>query len=234
MFHPAPKLDNHWRFTGRAYCIAVLSLPQSVESAQRCVESAKKFGVEVKVFEATTKPDAPKQLQEFSLKWTWKKEIKSDLHAVWGCFLSHFRLWRKCMELNEPILVLEHDAIFTANIPDFHFDSVLNLGKPSWGKNKAKGKSGLGILSTKKLYGTHGYLVSPTGAKKMIEFAQENGISPADEYMNRRSFPFIQEWHPHPIFAKDEFSSIQKTDLGRGYETAEMVWTKETSGDESL
>ena len=30
-----------------------------------------------------------------------------------GCFLSHYLLWKKCIDLNEPILVLEDDAIIT-------------------------------------------------------------------------------------------------------------------------
>ncbi len=206
-------------------------MPQSVEAAKRCVDSAKKFGVDVKIFEATTKVEAGKRLSEFGLQWTWKKKIKSDIDAVWGCFLSHYRLWKKSIELGEAILVLEHDAILSAAIPDVLFDSVMNVGKPSWGKDRVdRGLSGIYPLSTKKLLGTHGYLVSPDGAKKLIDFAHDNGIAPADEYMNRKSFPFIQEWIPHPVFAKDDFSSIQNTDLGRNYETSEEVWQKEGSG----
>ena len=30
-----------------------------------------------------------------------------------GCFLSHWEIWKKCVEKNEPILVLEDDAIIT-------------------------------------------------------------------------------------------------------------------------
>ena len=30
-----------------------------------------------------------------------------------GCFLSHWHIWNKCIEKNEPILVLEDDAILT-------------------------------------------------------------------------------------------------------------------------
>jgi len=207
-----------------------MTLPRSVEAAKKCVESGKKFGVSIEIFPATNKVESPGQLAEFQLEWTWPKKIKSDLHAVWGCFLSHYCLWQKAIALDETILVLEHDAILTREIPTIKFDSVLNLGKPSWGKQAAAGNlAGLHPLTTKKLYGTHGYLVSPRGAKKLIAFAQKNGMSPADEYMNRRNFPFIQEWLPHPVEAKDEFSSIQKTDLGRNYDTAGNVWENHPS-----
>ena len=32
--------------------------------------------------------------------------------GVIGCFYSHYRLWQKCIELDEPILVFEDDVIF--------------------------------------------------------------------------------------------------------------------------
>lgn len=32
-----------------------------------------------------------------------------------GCYLSHFTLWKKCIELNEPILIMEDDIDFANN-----------------------------------------------------------------------------------------------------------------------
>jgi GR25 family glycosyltransferase involved in LPS biosynthesis len=129
------------------------------------------------------------------------------------------------VEKNKTILVLEHDAVFTGPLPDVAFDSLLNLGVPSWGK-KLRKQTGKEIvkLTTKKLHGTHGYLVSPRGAKQLIASAQSQGVWPADQFLCRRRFRFIQEYFPHPIKAVDEFSTIQKTDLGRGYKTVEEMW----------
>ena len=44
----------------------------------------------------------------------------------------HYLLWKKCVELDEPILILEHDAIFKQNIPDIEFDMCVNFGRPSY------------------------------------------------------------------------------------------------------
>ena len=41
-----------------------------------------------------------------------------------GCFLSHWKAWKQCIKLNEPILVLEDDAIVTEN---FSYDELYNL-----------------------------------------------------------------------------------------------------------
>ena len=32
-----------------------------------------------------------------------------------ACFASHYSLWQKCVELNEPIVVLEDDVLFLKN-----------------------------------------------------------------------------------------------------------------------
>jgi GR25 family glycosyltransferase involved in LPS biosynthesis len=50
--------------------------------------------------------------------------------GVLGCFLSHYFLWKTCIEKNKPIGVLEYDAIiirkFSINLLD-QFDDYLNL-----------------------------------------------------------------------------------------------------------
>ncbi len=50
--------------------------------------------------------------------------------GVLGCFLSHYFLWKKCVDFNVPIGVLEYDAILIKSIPDNilnQFDDYLNL-----------------------------------------------------------------------------------------------------------
>ena len=41
-----------------------------------------------------------------------------------GCFLSHWAIWKQCVEKNEPILVLEDDAIITDK---FSYDELYQL-----------------------------------------------------------------------------------------------------------
>lgn len=35
-----------------------------------------------------------------------------------GCFASHFKLWEKCLELNQPIMVMEDDIIINDTYPE--------------------------------------------------------------------------------------------------------------------
>ena len=90
-------------------------------------------------------------------KWTgvdrydvWQKFIDSDfklnarnrfgagyIDAELGVFFSHYSLWKKCVELNKNILILEHDAWpihkFDLSLLEQFNGEVLNIGKPNWG-----------------------------------------------------------------------------------------------------
>ena len=43
-----------------------------------------------------------------------------------GCFLTHYHLWKKCIQLNEPIIILEDDAVCT---PMFDVEEVEGIIK---------------------------------------------------------------------------------------------------------
>ena len=52
-------------------------------------------------------------------------------------------------------------------------------------------------------------MVSPEGAQKLIDLATTRA-GPADVYLNRQNFPWIQEHYPWCCEAKDSFSTIQR------------------------
>ena len=101
-----------------------------------------------------------------------KKNI-GDLPGAQGCFLSHYILWNRCIELNQPIVVLEDDAEIIAPLEEISTDyDLVKLHKP-----RASGQSKLGHWST----GAFAYWISPTGAKKLVEFAKQKGPMLADK-----------------------------------------------------
>ena len=146
-------------------------------------------------------------------------------------FFSHFNLWKKCLDLNENILILEHDAKL---ISDFNLVSLakfkgdlLNLGLPNWGNRVWEGE---GILkreicegfhdihkpeegecqcNTLWLFGAHAYVITPSGAKKLIQSADRDGILPADIFL-RQEVITIHDNLPHSFSQKESFSLIQK------------------------
>lgn len=140
-------------------------------------------------------------------------QVIGYVDGLLGNFYSHYNLWSKCIELNESILVLEHDAITNYQI-DFDVlkkfkGDLLNLGEPHWGTHVFNGD---GITKRKKgehecLIGVHSYLVNPSGAKKLID-GTEKGILPADNYI-RQELIDIYDYLPHPIKQSGTLSLTQ-------------------------
>ena len=56
--------------------------------------------------------------------------------------------------------------------------------------------------------GAHAYIVKPRGAKEFIKQAKVFA-RPTDVYLNKSTFPWLQEYFPWPVEARDSFTTIQ-------------------------
>jgi GR25 family glycosyltransferase involved in LPS biosynthesis len=123
--------------------------------------------------------------------------------GVIGCFYSHYRLWKKCIELNEPILIFEDDVIFERGFVPVEWKDVLLL---CTGKEAYKHESysfrlytpneipNADPLPNTSMPGAVGYGITPAGAKKLVEYYKEEFL-PADTAMN--VFVVNLECHSH-------------------------------------
>lgn len=197
----------------KGYVVTLLQLPESVKMAERCVASGKQFNVDVEIFPAVYKDVAIEELNKEGLKQVQYDQSYSNTGAVFGNFVSQYRIWKKIVLSNEPGIVLEHDAVFTTTIPDLtNKGDIINLGKPSYGRFFTKDKPGVYPMFSKEggyIPGAHGYYLTPYGAQQLVDKALEIGASPCDLYLNKEVFPDIKELYPWIIEAHDEFSTIQ-------------------------
>ena len=118
------------------------------------------------------------------------KRTESNRAAVMGNFVTQYRIWCKILESGEPGIVLEHDAVFVAPIPDLTGKGeIINIGKPSYGGFKKQSTSGVYPMFSKPggyIPGAHAYYVTPNGAKELITKAKQYGASPCDLFLNTR------------------------------------------------
>ena len=129
-----------------------------------------------------------------------------------AAFHSHWSLWKHCTEIKQKVTIFEHDAVILDSIPDMHFEGCINLGKPSYGNFNIPSYLGLNALSSKRYFpGAHAYRVNPLGASLMITQAKQYA-RPTDVFLNLDIFPWLQEYYPWPVEARDTFSTIQKVD----------------------
>jgi GR25 family glycosyltransferase involved in LPS biosynthesis len=122
-----------------------------------------------------------------------KYSIKNNRPGIKGCFMSHFSLWKKCVELNEPIMIFEDDVVIERGFFDVAWQDVLVLvlGNP------AKSNRYLNYLDSpnvenpqaveytnSSMPGTPGYAIKPHAAKKLID-TYKNTFLPSDNAINR-------------------------------------------------
>jgi glycosyl transferase family 25 len=237
----------------QAFVITLTQIPESAAASNLAIASATKFGLKAQVFDAITRDKAPIALKKDNLECRSESNNHGDFLAVMGCFMSHFTLWKKCIELNEPIIILEHDAIVYSEIPlDLLTGTICtNIGKPSYGrkkkpklnllnkvKNRIFGQRVIQTLFSKKcIPGNHGYYLEPAGAKLLVEGAHKLKFCAADLFMNKQDFPFIKEIYPWAVTVETNFSTIQhdvgitrqhsfeNSDNSTGsYKTADSFW----------
>lgn len=180
--------------------------PISIEQADDCVKSFSDNGILVEKFQGIYNPNIDPVWKSENLFFFHKLKDSKKRDGIRGCFLSHYLLWKKCLELNEPLLILEHDAIslrpLPKNILDNEFD-VLNLDYSSrqikdywdhvekyfgenicsWPSHQNKGYSGYNKSS---IPGIHAYIIKPAGADKLIKFTKSEGVLPADIQINSK------------------------------------------------
>jgi hypothetical protein len=202
----------------KTFIIAINEIKESRFSAIDARKSCRKFGVEAEIFDAITpeNTDVDDMLA--------KRGIPSDgfladsqysrTQRCKAAFLSHMSLWEKCLKDRDGdlYLIMEHDARMVLPVPEVPMlqHSIINMGKPSYGRYNSPSQLGVGPLVSKNyLPGAHGYMISATGAFELIERAKIDG-GPTDTYIHNNRFPGrIGEYYPWPIEVKETFTTIQ-------------------------
>lgn len=197
----------------KSFVITIMDNKRSVQVADRSIMSGKKFGIDIEKFSAVTPTthDPETYAKSLGIPTAGFKEVYSRYENCLSAFLSHYLLWEKCVNLNETLLILEHDAVIVDNIPVFkQFKHVMNLGKPSYGKAQTPMKLGVNPLTSKRYFpGAHAYMLTPAGAKLLIDKAKTDA-KPTDVFLNLSLFPTLEEYYPWPAEARDSFTTIQK------------------------
>lgn len=195
----------------KCFVITIRELEESQKSADRCIKSASRFGLEVnKYFGVTPAHDPVKLATLDDIPVGNFREKYSRFENCLSAFISHYSLWKLCVEDNEDYLIFEHDAVVNNEIKEnVHFKGVLSYGAPSYGKFHTPPTIGVNKLCSKQyLPGAHAYRVKPKAAEILVRQARGRAC-PTDLYLSNANFSFIEEYYPWPVSADDTFTTIQ-------------------------
>jgi len=194
----------------------------SLSYAERCLQSIQdtESEIEATLFDATT----PETI--FPVAWTWptgKKITCSKTNLLLTPYKtydnnkriaaaqSHYKLWKHCVGINEPIMILEHDAIFTHK---FEAPSTtLNVGAYSINDPKGatfkskdysnKVKEGFNTVPwvapeniPQGLPGHSAYVITPWAARDIIEKQDSIGWWPNDAIMCKQLCEWLYVYKP--------------------------------------
>lgn len=189
----------------KTFVIAIKNHPISEKQLCDCLESAKLHNWDVNVFwgvdgrTITNDTWANEELFPRLDKPTMNRK------GVQGCFLSHYLLWKKCIELDEPIIILEHDAIIQKQWPVLEItDSVIKLHRYYKQKNP-KYDTDTGLWSPSG----HAYCISPDHAKTLINFVKKVGAFEVDRIIGTNVIKYIHSGKPSIVERQDSYSTTE-------------------------
>jgi GR25 family glycosyltransferase involved in LPS biosynthesis len=198
----------------KSFVITIEDNEKSQQAADRCIASGRRYGINVEKWKATTPrdPEFAHKCASAKLQESYFESQYSKKENALACFLSHRSLWEYSVETNQPVMILEHDAIFQDRLPPtLAFNQCITLGQPSYGTFRTPMTLGVsGLVQADYFKGAHAYIVKPNAAQDMLDKVPDYS-RPTDIYLNVLNFPWLEEYYPWPVRVDDSFTTIQET-----------------------
>ncbi len=193
------------------------------ELGQKNLAIAKQFGLDAQEFEAVPGNDCLHLFKQHKVR-----PIQTNKKGQNGCFMSHFLLWKKCIELNETIAILEHDGVFLRNLPadiEEHFTDVCRLDPCIFWKDSYETdieynlNKPIEYIKPDTVYkerpfgsyyiGYYGYLIKPAAAEKLVVTAKKIGGHAVDMFVGTNFVDIVSV--SSPVVRLDQYC------IGKGY-----------------
>ena len=212
----------------RAYIIRVKGNKNSEDQALRCAATCNQAKMPFQFWDAyngisdeSVTPDHHNAVMKM-IKVTDHYLTRGEV----ACALSHISLWAKCVEQDQPLVILEHDALMVEAYTNHAvFNSIAYLG------SNEQVKQGWGVYPTPPhasegpnyhfICRAHAYGIDPAVAKNMLAHVIKYGIcAPLDIILRADIFPI----HQMGVFAYDikervpDTGELNTTILGRPIE----------------
>ncbi len=223
----------------KAYIITIKDHYLSEQAAEICRISSLKMDNDftIETYDAITPANLREHTAKHLIHWTWpwqgetwdlstglKKKAYNTRNpdARFACAMSHYLLWRDCVLLKEPILILEHDAFFIKKFdPRFILESnydIVGINDPRGATPKslqyhnsvqatdskiAKVPWVNEITIPQGLPGNSAYFLKPAGASKLLAAVRKYGMWPNDALMCKQLFSNLG-------VSKEYYTTLQK------------------------
>lgn len=223
------------------FIICLSKIPESLTTATNLKNKLLEFNEDVELFEGTYGADAVKMMVDegrsihpWGIKGPdhlippeWEESNpKACSPGVRGCFYSHYRLWQKCVELKEPIIIWEDDIVLRRPYIPVDWDDVLvvALGHPTKSGKYMKyleypaGDPKAEDYWQASMPGCCGYAIKPHAAQKLLDIYHKTFL-PADNAINQHHLKI--QVHSYvmgiALIKKDGKKSLTRTTFWENY-----------------
>jgi len=205
----------------KAFIIAIPDHKDSQLHADMCIQSVVDTASQLDIQKFTA--IVPETMWDVDWRWPYtKKKICPDTGMTLKAYKtydmikriaaagSHYKLWQKSIELNETIMILEHDAIFVRQFKPFDFNGgAISINNPDhatfnwklYNKLDESGEQEVPWVADKNipqgLPGHSAYIIKPEAAKKIIELQETIGWWPNDAIMCKQLCPWLRAYKPY-------------------------------------
>jgi hypothetical protein len=197
-----------------AYIIRIKNNKISEDAANRCIKSCEDVNMPFTLWDAYDGVDtegikAPEHLKNHTIMNMLKISEHYMRKGEVACALSHISLWSKCLEIEEPIVILEHDAIMLkAYLNHELYNSICYLGCYEQFTQNFKiyltPPHGTEGPNHHFICRAHAYAIDPAVARTMLCYVLKYGIhSSLDTLLRADLFPI----HQIDLFAYDNQES---------------------------
>jgi GR25 family glycosyltransferase involved in LPS biosynthesis len=168
----------------KSFVITLKDNKDSTMQMDRCLASGKKYNWNIEPFWAIDgKKITSTTFKSLGLFLNPDTKIFNRPGAQ-GCFLSHWTLWHKCIELDQSIIILESDAVIFGNLGN------LDLSKNLIKLHTDRGTK-ISNLTGKWSKGSHAYALTPGHAKSLIDGILKTEVKPSDKAIGSNFVPWI-------------------------------------------
>jgi len=234
--------------------IFIINLPNAVERRDFQQDQLSKLNLDFEFLNATSTNDIDTIIYKKHAK-DWQRPLKQTEVA---CYYSHRNAWNKVIESNQPALILEDDALLSKCVSSLLKElsnkqdvDLINFENARRKKFVAKSGESIGCNSALiRLYqdrtGAAGYILWPSGAKKLIRCEQKKGIALADAHIASCNNLRAYQVEPAPIIQleqceyygiqnpTDQIASKSSIDIARNSKGNWFFWLKRISSQIKL
>ena len=120
--------------------------------------------------------------------WVDPFRNRSLLQNEVACFLSHIKAWQKCIDLNEPCIIFEDDAIINEHYNESSVEAAIKEYDFIYlQRNENEPESTLELSSTIEIpsypYNMTAYAIKPESAQKLLKRVDYQDFIPVDEFL---------------------------------------------------